>query len=97
MPSAYDRVPSPGAHVLDADIEALDAEVRKASQPYCDQISRLAEIDGVSVRGALVLAGFADVVEPASSRLRGRSSAPGARGQRRPERAGFSLRGDLLR
>jgi transposase len=40
---------------LDADIKALDAEVRKASQPYWDQISRLAEIDGVEVRGAQVI------------------------------------------
>jgi transposase len=40
---------------LDADIAALDAEVRRASEPYWDQIARLAEIDGVALRGAEVI------------------------------------------
>jgi transposase len=40
---------------LDADIAALDTEIRRASGPYRDQIARLAEIDGVGVRGAEVI------------------------------------------
>jgi hypothetical protein len=40
---------------LDADIAALDAEVRRASQPYHDQISRLADVDGFGQRGAEVI------------------------------------------
>jgi transposase len=40
---------------LDADIAALDTEVRNASQPYHDQIRRLADIDGLAQRGAEVI------------------------------------------
>ena len=40
---------------LDADIAALDTEVRRASQPYHDQIRRLADIDGVGQHGAEVI------------------------------------------
>jgi transposase len=40
---------------LDADIKALDAEVRRASEAYRDQLERLAEIDGVGLRGAEVI------------------------------------------
>src|SRR5438445_1324210 len=40
---------------LDTDIVALDTEIRRASRPYHDQISRLADIHGVGQRGAEVI------------------------------------------
>jgi transposase len=40
---------------LDTDITALDTQIRQATEPYHDQISRLADIDGVGQRGAEVI------------------------------------------